>query len=65
MINIHFRDYSVTPSKQITADTCMPMKSGNCYNYCPVYCGSDQKICSGKYFNKEKFLFDVMNNSFD
>ena len=47
-----FRDYSSTPAKQISADTCMQMKTGDCYNYCPVYCGSNEKICSGKYFKK-------------
>ena len=25
--------------KQISADTCVPMKNGDCYANCPVYCG--------------------------
>ena len=34
--------------EQITADTCMPMKTGDCYNYCPKQCGEKDMMCPGK-----------------
>ena len=33
--------------KQMTSDTCMPMKDGDCMNSCPVYCPDDAMICPG------------------
>ena len=33
--------------KQMTADTCMPMKNDDCANSCPVYCNEGDMMCSG------------------
>merc|ERR1711994_95164 len=33
-------------TEQLTADFCIPMKNGDCYNYCPVDCGKDM-MCPG------------------
>merc|ERR1711993_47883 len=33
-------------TEQVTADFCIPMKNGDCYNYCPVDCGKDM-MCPG------------------
>ena len=33
-------------TKQMTADFCIPMKNGDCYNYCPMDCGKDM-MCPG------------------
>ena len=38
--------------KQITADSCIPMKVAgakgeDCYNTCPVQCGNNDQICPG------------------
>ena len=33
-------------TEQLTADTCMPMKNGDCWNTCPMDCGKDT-LCSG------------------
>merc|ERR1711994_706442 len=35
-------------TKQMTADFCIPMKNGDCYNYCPMDCGKDM-MCPGKW----------------
>ena len=34
-------------TEQLTADTCMPMKNGDCMNHCPLDCGKDM-LCPGK-----------------
>ena len=33
--------------KQIGPDTCIPWKTGNCFNYCPVYCYENEQKCPG------------------
>merc|ERR1711981_104517 len=33
-------------TKQMTADFCIPMKNGDCYNHCPMDCGKDM-MCPG------------------
>merc|ERR1712152_111119 len=33
-------------TEQLTADFCIPMKNGDCYNYCPMDCGKDM-VCPG------------------
>merc|ERR1712038_61681 len=33
-------------TEQLTADFCIPMKVGDCYNHCPVDCGKDM-MCPG------------------
>merc|ERR1711936_592371 len=33
-------------TEQVTADFCIPMKNGDCYNHCPVDCGKDV-MCPG------------------
>ena len=33
-------------TEQLTADFCIPMKNGDCYNYCPMDCGKDM-MCPG------------------
>ena len=33
--------------KQASPDTCMPMKSGECWNSCPVQCGENDQVCPG------------------
>merc|ERR1712020_858875 len=33
-------------TKQMTADFCIPMKNGDCYNYYPMDCGKDM-MCPG------------------
>merc|ERR1712223_1358055 len=35
-------------TEQITADFCMPMQNGDCWNYCPVQCCKDSVMCPGK-----------------
>ena len=32
---------------QMTADTCIPLRNGDCMNYCPVTCGENEKKCPG------------------
>jgi len=32
-------------------DTCMPMKSGDCWNTCPAVCGEKDQICYGGVFD--------------
>merc|ERR1711944_49596 len=34
-------------TEQLTADFCIPMKVGDCYNHCPMECGKDMMICPG------------------
>merc|ERR1712012_744174 len=34
-------------TEQITADYCMPMQNGDCYNFCPMTCGKDMVNCPG------------------
>merc|ERR1711899_200846 len=34
--------------QQITSDTCIPMKNGDCMNHCPMHCGKEQMMCPGK-----------------
>ena len=34
--------------QQITPDTCMPMKIGDCMNHCPVQCAPGDMMCPGK-----------------
>ena len=29
-------------------DTCMPMKSGDCYNMCPLHCSEKDQMCPGE-----------------
>ena len=31
--------------------TCMPMKSGDCWNTCPAVCGENDQICYGGVFD--------------
>ena len=33
-------------TEQISGDYCIPMKSGDCYNHCPMDCGKDM-MCPG------------------
>ena len=33
-------------TEQLTADYCIPMKVGDCYNHCPLDCGKDM-MCPG------------------
>ena len=33
--------------KQVSPDTCMPMKNGECWNSCPVQCGENDQVCPG------------------
>ena len=33
--------------KQMTADSCIPMKNGDCANSCPVFCNEGDMMCSG------------------
>ena len=33
-------------TEQLTADFCIPMKNGDCYNHCPMDCGKDM-MCPG------------------
>ena len=33
--------------KQSGPDYCMPMKSGDCWNSCPVSCGEHDQVCPG------------------
>ena len=33
--------------EQITADFCLPQKSGDCENHCPVSCGEHEILCPG------------------
>merc|ERR1712020_185538 len=33
-------------TEQMTADFCIPMKNGDCYNHCPMDCGKDM-MCPG------------------
>ena len=35
-------------TEQITADFCMPMQNGDCWNYCPTQCCKDSVMCPGK-----------------
>merc|ERR1711963_852844 len=35
-------------TEQMTADFCMPMQIGDCWNYCPVQCCKDSVMCPGK-----------------
>merc|ERR1712193_207999 len=34
-------------TEQLTADFCIPMKNGDCYNLCPVDCCKDTIMCPG------------------
>ena len=34
-------------TEQMTADYCMPMQNGDCYNFCPMTCGKDMVNCPG------------------
>merc|ERR1712113_346169 len=34
-------------TEQLTADFCIPMKNGDCYNDCPKDCGKDEMMCPG------------------
>ena len=34
--------------EQITADTCMPNKNGECAAHCPQQCGEKDMMCPGK-----------------
>merc|ERR1711993_76774 len=34
-------------TEQLTADFCIPMKVGDCYNHCPMECGKDMMMCPG------------------
>ena len=34
-------------TEQMTADFCIPMKNGDCYNHCPVDCCKDTIMCPG------------------
>ena len=34
--------------QQITPDTCIPMKVGDCTNHCPVNCAPGDMMCPGK-----------------
>ena len=33
--------------KPTSADTCMPIKSGNCHNHCGVTCSGKENQCHG------------------
>ena len=33
--------------KQMTADSCIPMKNGDCANSCPVFCADGEMMCPG------------------
>ena len=33
--------------KQMTPDSCIPMKNGDCANSCPVYCNDGEMMCAG------------------
>merc|ERR1712088_834148 len=35
-------------TEQITADFCIPMQNGDCWNYCPTQCCKDSVMCPGK-----------------
>merc|ERR1712184_145333 len=35
-------------TKQMTADFCIPMKNGDCYNHCPMDCGKEM-MCPGTW----------------
>ena len=34
-------------TEQLTADYCIPFKSGDCQNHCPTKCGKDEIVCPG------------------
>merc|ERR1711894_542967 len=46
--------------EQTTADYCIPMKVGDCYNHCPVDCGKDM-MCPGKMDPKGCAMPDTCN----
>ena len=33
---------------QLSEDFCLPQKTGECPNHCPMRCGKDQVLCPGK-----------------
>ena len=33
--------------KQMTPDSCISMKNGDCANSCPVYCNDGEMMCAG------------------
>ena len=37
-------------TEQLTNDTCMPMKDGECWNYCPDHCHEGDMTCPGKTY---------------
>ena len=39
--------YDYETGKQTSPDTCMPSKSGNCNNHCPVDCPAKDQRCYG------------------
>ena len=36
--------YDYATGKQVTQDTCLPMKHGDCYAHCPVNCNEVSEI---------------------
>merc|ERR1712223_130624 len=40
--------YDPKTGEKITADTCMPMKTGDCHNYCPKQCQEHEHVCPAK-----------------
>ena len=37
--------YDWATGKQVTQDTCQPMKNGDCYAHCPVNCNEVSLLC--------------------
>ena len=42
-----FGKWSEDWTEQLTADICIPMKTGECWNHCPVECPKDEILCPG------------------
>ena len=40
--------YDPKTGEKITADTCMPMKTGDCHDYCPKQCQEHEHVCPAK-----------------
>merc|ERR1712107_208554 len=40
--------WDMETGKQMSPETCQPMKSGDCYNACPIVCGKDETMCPGE-----------------
>ena len=44
-------DWDYKTGKQMSADYCIPMKNGDCYNNCHVSCCEESQLCPGGDYN--------------